>query len=159
MIFAYKEKSEPIEILLAEDNLADRRLTEKAFKKCKILNNVHSVKNGREAMEFLNKEGEYSNAPYPDLILLDIRMPEKDGLQVLKEIKNDPRLKRIPVIMLTSSEAEEDILRSYTLNANAYITKPVDYKGLLEIVNMLEEFWFTIVKLPPFENRYEGVEN
>lgn len=142
------KNGEPVEILLAEDNPGDQRLTKKAFEKGKMLNNLYVVENGVEALAFLRKEGKYANTPYPDIILLDIRMPEKDGLQVLEEMKEDPKLRKIPAIMLTSSEEEEDIAKSYNNNANAYLTKPVDFKGFIDIVNKLEDFWFTIVKLP-----------
>lgn len=138
-----------IEILLAEDNPGDIVLTREAFREGKIANRLHTVQSGTETLQFLRREGDFANVPRPDLILLDIRMPGKDGIEVLNEIKNDPELKCIPVVMLTSSEAEEDILRSYELSANAYLTKPVDFDGFVKIVHTLEDFWFSIVKLPP----------
>lgn len=139
----------PIEILLAEDNPGDARLTEKAFEQGAILNNLHVVEDGVEAMKFLRQEDEYSEKPRPDLVLLDLNMPRKDGWDVLAELKEHPELARIPVIVLTSSEAEEDIVRSYDLQANAYLTKPVDFQGFLEIVHGFEEFWLSLVKMPP----------
>ena len=143
------DKREPIEILLAEDNLGDARLTEKAFEKENVLNNLHVVEDGVEAMHFLNQEGPHSDAPRPDLVLLDLQMPRKDGWEVLEEIDADPDLRRIPVVVLTSSEAEEDIVKSYELNANAYMTKPVGFEGFIEVVRSFEEFWVSVVKLPP----------
>jgi len=136
------------EILLAEDNPGDVMLTKKALEKGKLANNLHVVTDGVEALEFLRREGEYEDSPRPDIILLDLNMPRKDGQDVLKELKNDDDLCRIPVVMLTSSESEEDIAKSYELNANAYLTKPVDFDGFIEIVNRLENFWFKVVKFP-----------
>jgi CheY-like chemotaxis protein len=140
---------EPIEILLAEDNPGDVRLTEKALEQGQILNNLHVVEDGVEAMKFLRREGEYAEKPRPDLVLLDLNMPRKDGREVLEDIRADPELRRIPVVVLTSSEAEEDVVRSYELNANAYLTKPVDFGGFVDIVERIEEFWFSVVKMPP----------
>jgi len=140
---------QPVEVLLAEDNPGDARLTEKAFEQGNILNNLHTVEDGVEAMKFLRREGEYQDRPRPDLVLLDLNMPRKDGWEVLEEIKEDPDLARIPVIVLTSSEAEEDIVKSYELQANAYLTKPVDFQGFLDIVHGFEEFWLSVVKMPP----------
>lgn len=140
---------EPVEILLAEDNPGDAKLTEKAFEQGNILNNLHIVEDGVEAIKFLQQEDEYEEKPRPDLILLDLNMPRKDGWDVLTEMKEDPTLSRIPVIVLTSSEAEEDIVKSYELQANAYLTKPVDFQGFLEIVHSFEEFWLSVVKMPP----------
>jgi CheY-like chemotaxis protein len=140
---------QPVEVLLAEDNPGDARLTEKAFEQGNILNNLHIVEDGVEAMKFLRQEGEYREKPRPDLVLLDLNMPKKDGWDVLEEIKESSDLTRIPVIVLTSSEAEEDIVKSYELQANAYLTKPVDFQGFLEIVNGFEEFWLSVVKMPP----------
>ncbi|ATW87262.1 CheY-like chemotaxis protein [Halohasta litchfieldiae] len=136
------------EILLAEDNPGDVMLTKKALEKGKLANNLHVVTDGVEALEFLRREGEYEDSPRPDIILLDLNMPRKDGQDVLKELKNDDDLCRIPVVVLTSSESEEDIAKSYELNANAYLTKPVDFDGFIEIVNRLENFWFKVVKFP-----------
>mgnify|MGYP002760981558 CR=1 FL=1 len=137
------------EVLLAEDNPGDARLTEKAFDQGNILNNLHVVEDGVEAMRFLRREDEYREKPRQDLVLLDLNMPKKDGWDVLEEIKEDPDLSRIPVIVLTSSEAEEDIVKSYELQANAYLTKPVDFQGFLDIVHGFEEFWLSVVKMPP----------
>jgi CheY-like chemotaxis protein len=140
---------QPVEVLLAEDNPGDARLTEKAFDQGNILNNLHVVEDGVEAMRFLRREDEYREKPRPDLVLLDLNMPKRDGWDVLEEIKEDPDLSRIPVIVLTSSEAEEDIVKSYELQANAYLTKPVDFQGFLDIVHGFEEFWLSVVKMPP----------
>ena len=143
------DAGQPAEILLAEDNPGDARLTEKAFDQGNIINNLHVVENGIETMKFLNREGEYREKPRPDLVLLDLNMPGKDGWEVLEEVQDDPELARIPIIVLTSSEAEEDIVKSYELQANAYLTKPVDFQGFLEIVDGFEEFWLSVVKMPP----------
>jgi CheY-like chemotaxis protein len=137
-----------VEILLAEDNPGDVMLTKKALEQGKLANNLHVVTDGVEALEFLRRKGEYEDSPRPDLILLDLNMPRKDGQDVLKELKDDDELCRIPVVVLTSSESEEDIAKSYELNANAYLTKPVDFDGFIEIVNRLENFWFKVVKFP-----------
>jgi two-component system, chemotaxis family, response regulator Rcp1 len=142
---------QPIEILMADDNKGDIRLTLEALKGAKVKNNVHVVGDGVEAMAFLRKEGKYANKPRPDIILLDLNMPKKDGREVLQEIKTDPDLKCIPVVILTVSQAEEDILKTYNLHANCFITKPVDLDQFIKIVKSLEDFWFTIVKLPPNE--------
>jgi CheY-like chemotaxis protein len=139
----------PIEILLAEDNPGDVKLTEKAFEQGNVLNNLHVAEDGVEAMKFLRSEGEFADTPQPDLILLDLNMPRKDGKEVLSDVKSDPELRRIPVVVLTSSAAEEDIVRSYDLHANAYLTKPVDFDGFLEVVERIEDFWLTVVKRPP----------
>jgi len=138
----------PLEILLVEDNPGDIRLTEEGFKEAKICNNLNVVTDGLEVMRFLRREGKYTNAPCPDLILLDLNLPKKDGREVLAEIKEDPLLRRIPVIVLTTSRAEEDILKTYDLHVNCYITKPVDLEQFLEIVRGIQDFWLTIVKLP-----------
>jgi len=138
----------PVEILLAEDNPGDVMLTRKALEQGKLANNLHVTTDGVDALEFLRQEGEYEDAPRPDLILLDLNMPRKDGQEVLEELRADDELRRIPVVVLTSSESEEDIVRSYELNANAYLTKPVDFDGFVEIVNRLENFWFQVVKFP-----------
>lgn len=139
----------PVEILLVEDNPGDVRLTQESFKESKVRNTLHVVRDGVEALAFLRGGGEYADAPRPDLVLLDLNLPKKDGREVLAEIKEDPDLKRIPVVVLTISKAEEDILRSYNLHANCYITKPVDLEQFLGVVKAIDEFWFTIVKLPP----------
>ncbi|RJX42815.1 response regulator [Halonotius aquaticus] len=138
----------PVEILLAEDNPGDVMLTRKALEQGKLANNLHVTTDGVDALEFLRQDGEYEDAPRPDLILLDLNMPRKDGQEVLEELRADDELRRIPVVVLTSSESEEDIVRSYELNANAYLTKPVDFDGFVEIVNRLENFWFQVVKFP-----------
>jgi len=138
----------PVEILLAEDNPGDVVLTKKALEQGKLANNLHVVEDGIEAMEYLRQEGEYTDAVRPDLILLDLNMPRKDGKEVLADINEEDGLSRIPVVVLTSSESEEDIAKSYELSANAYLTKPVDFDGFVEIVNRLEDFWFQVVKLP-----------
>ncbi len=138
----------PIEILLVEDSPGDVRLTQEAFKESKVKNRLYAVSDGIEAMAFLRKEGKYVNAPRPDLILLDLNLPKKDGRELLAEIKADENLKRIPVVILTISQAEEDVLRTYDLHANCYITKPVDLDKFLKVVRSIEDFWLTIVKLP-----------
>jgi CheY-like chemotaxis protein len=144
----------PIEILLVEDNIGDIRLTQEALKESNLMVNLRVVRDGLEAMELLHRHGSHVNTPYPDLILLDLNLPRKDGREVLQEIKNDADLKRIPVVVLTTSEAESDILATYGFHANCYITKPVDMDQFIKIVKMLKDFWFTIVKLPPRE--YNG---
>jgi len=136
------------EILLVEDNPGDVRLTLEASKENKMFNNISVVNDGVEALAFLRREGDYSNAPRPDLILLDLNLPKKDGREVLIEIKTDSSLKSIPVIVLTTSQAEEDILKAYGLSANCYITKPVDLEQFIKVVKSIEDYWFTIVKLP-----------
>jgi CheY-like chemotaxis protein len=139
----------PIEILLVEDNPADVRLTKEALLEEKLHNSLNVVNDGVEAIAFLRKEGKYSNSARPDLILLDLNLPKKDGREVLKEIKNDDDLKRIPVVVLTVSKAEEDILKTYNLHANCYITKPIDLNQFSKVVKSIKDFWLTIVKLPP----------
>jgi chemotaxis family two-component system response regulator Rcp1 len=140
--------TEPIEILLVEDSPGDVRLTREAFKDAKVHVNLNVASDGAEAMDFLNREGEHANAPRPDLILLDLNLPKKDGREVLEEIKESPTLKSIPVVVLTTSASEGDILRSYKLHANCYITKPVGLDGFLEVVKSIDDFWLTVVKLP-----------
>jgi chemotaxis family two-component system response regulator Rcp1 len=137
-----------IDILLVEDNPGDVRLTQEALKEAKVSNRLCVVEDGVAAMEFLRKEGSYASAPRPDLILLDLNLPRKDGREVLEEIKQDPGLMRIPVVVLTTSRAEEDILRTYDLHANCYVTKPVDLDQFITIVKSIEDFWLTIVRLP-----------
>lgn len=141
----------PIEILLVEDNLGDARLTEEALKEGKVRNNLHHARDGVEAMEFLRRKGPHENAPRPDLVLLDLNLPRKDGREVLGEMKEDPDLRLIPVVVLTTSEAEQDVLRTYQLCANCYITKPVDLEKFITIVRSIEDFWLTIVRLPSFD--------
>ena len=137
-----------IEILLIEDNPGDARLAIEALKEAKVRNNLHWVADGDEAMRFLRREGANAESPRPDLILLDLNLPRRDGRQVLGEIKADESLRRIPVVVLTTSQAEEDILKAYNLNANCYITKPVDLNQFIRVVKTIEDFWLTIVKLP-----------
>jgi chemotaxis family two-component system response regulator Rcp1 len=140
---------QPIEILLVEDNPGDVDLTREALEGGKIKNMLHVVSNGEEAMAFLRHKGKHTHAPRPDLVLLDLNLPRMDGREVLAQIKSDDDLKRIPVVVLTSSKAEEDILKVYNLHANCYITKPMDLLQFLKVVHVIEDFWFTIVKLPP----------
>ncbi len=140
---------EPAEILLVEDNPGDIRLTREALRDSKINNNLSVVEDGVEAMRFLRRHEEYSQARRPDIILLDLNLPRKDGREVLEDIKSDPDLRRIPVVILTTSDDERDIVQSYDLHANCYITKPVDLQRFVEIVKNIEGFWFSIVKLPP----------
>ena len=139
----------PIDILLVEDNPGDVRLTIEGLKEGKILNNLSVVSNGVEAMAFLRQEGQYANVPRPELILLDLNLPRKDGREVLAEIKNDDNLKSIPVVILTSSQAEQDIVKSYNLHANCFITKPVELDQFIGVIKSIEQFWLTVVKLPP----------
>ena len=138
-----------MEILLVEDNPGDVRLTKEALREGKVYNNLHWAKDGVEALEFLRREGKHSEAPRPDIILLDLNLPKKDGREVLSSIKNDERFKQIPVVILTTSEAEEDVLRSYELHANCYITKPVDLDKFIVVVQSIDRFWLTVVTLPP----------
>lgn len=138
----------PIEILLVEDSPADVRLTQEALRDGKVLNHMSAVSDGIEAMAYLKREGPYRDVQRPDLILLDLNMPRMDGREVLEQIKKDPDLKRIPVVILTTSRAEEDILRSYNLHANCYISKPVDLEQFITVIKSIEEFWLTIVQLP-----------
>ncbi len=139
----------PIDILLVEDSPADVRLTREALKEAKVLNTLHVVADGMAALAFLRQRGQYASSPRPDLILLDLNLPKKDGREVLAEIKKDQTLQRIPVVVLTTSRAEEDVLRTYELHANAYVTKPVDLPQFLSVVRSLEEFWLAVVTLPP----------
>jgi chemotaxis family two-component system response regulator Rcp1 len=143
-----QDNSKVVDILLVEDNEGDARLAIEAMRDSKIRNKLHHVSDGEEAMAFLRKEGKYVKAPRPDLVLLDLNLPKKDGRQVLAEIKNDDELKRIPVVILTVSSAEEDILKSYNLHANCFITKPIDLSQFMKVVRSVEDFWLTIVKLP-----------
>jgi CheY-like chemotaxis protein len=138
-----------VQMLLVEDNLGDIRLTKETLKDAKVMVNLHVVGDGVEAMAFLRKEGKHANAPRPDLVLLDLNLPKKDGREVLAEMKQDPDLRRIPVVILTISNGQEDILKSYNLHANAYVTKPLNLEQFAKIVKAIEDFWFTVVKLPP----------
>lgn len=140
---------EAIDILLVEDNPGDVRLTQEALKESKMRNRLNVVHDGVEALDFLRRKSPYENAPRPDIILLDLNLPRKDGRAVLEEIKADADLRRIPVVILTTSDDEHDILRSYDLHANCYITKPLDLHQFASIVKTIENFWFQIVKLPP----------
>lgn len=141
-------RSKPIEVLLVEDNPADVRLTKEAFREGRIVNNLNVVHDGVEAVEYLTRRGPYKDAIRPDLILLDLNLPRKSGREVLEEIKADPDLRRIPVMVLTTSKAEQDLQRAYSLHANCYITKPVDLDKFFDIVRSIEHFWFDIVTLP-----------
>ena len=140
----------PIEILLVEDNPGDVRLTQEAVREAKIRNTLNVVNDGEQAIAYVRRQGEYADRPRPDLILLDLNLPRKDGREVLQDLKSDPDLHRIPVVVLTSSEAEQDILRTYDLYANAYVTKPVDLEQFMHVVSSIQDFWLNIiVKLPP----------
>lgn len=141
--------AKPIKILLVEDNPGDVRLTKEVLKEGKVHNEMFVAQDGIEALAFLRGEAEFSDAPRPDVILLDLNLPRKDGREVLAEIKTDPSLKSIPVVILTTSSADEDVLKTYELHANCYITKPVDLEQFITVVQSVEDFWFTIVKLPP----------
>lgn len=138
----------PVEFLLAEDNPGDVRLTKEALRESKISNNLNVVPDGVEAMAFLRREGKYAAAPRPDVILLDLNLPKKDGREVLAEVKADPSLRLIPVVIITSSEAEQDVLKTYELHANCYVTKPVDLEQFIKVIQSIETFWLTIVTLP-----------
>jgi len=137
------------DILLVEDNPGDVRLTEEAFEEGQICNELHVVTDGVEALDFLYQRGEHGDAPQPDIVLLDLNLPRKNGDEVLEEIEDDPDLSCLPVVVLTSSTAEEDVVRSYELRANAYLTKPVDPDEFIEVVQSLQEFWLSVVRLPP----------
>ena len=139
----------PIEILLVEDSPSDAEFTSEALKEAKVRNHLSIVEDGVQAMEFLRRQGRYSNAPRPDLIMLDLNLPRKDGREVLAELKADDNLRMIPVVVLTTSRAEEDIIRAYKLHANCYITKPVDFQQFLSVVRSIESFWLFVVTLPP----------
>ena len=141
-------RGRPVEILLVEDNPGDERLTREALKEGKVYNNFHWVKDGVEALDFLRRTGKFGAAPRPDIILLDLNLPKKDGREVLAEIKKDETLKRIPVVILTTSKAEEDVLKTYNLHANCYVTKPVDLEKFIVVVKSIDAFWLTVVTLP-----------
>jgi CheY-like chemotaxis protein len=138
----------PIEVLLVEDDPGDVLLTREAFEHNKVSNRLHVVNDGEQAMDFLRGEGAYTDVPRPDLVLLDLNLPRKDGREVLGEMKEDPELRVIPVVILTTSEAEEDIVRSYRLHANAYVSKPVDFDQFIKVVRRIDDFFVTVVKLP-----------
>jgi two-component system, chemotaxis family, response regulator Rcp1 len=142
-------RGDPVEILLVEDNPGDVRLTREALREGKVYNNLHWAKDGVEALEFLRREGKHGKAPRPDIILLDLNLPKKDGREVLQVIKSDEQLKHIPVVVLTTSKAEEDVLKSYALHANCYVTKPVDLEKFIVVVKSIDRFWLTVVTLPP----------
>ena len=141
-------RSKPVQILLVEDSPDDVELTMEGLEEGKILHDLHVAVDGVQALEFLQHQGEYVNAPEPDIILLDLNLPKKDGREVLQVIKSDPKLMHIPVVVLTTSQADEDIIRSYNLHANCYITKPVDLEQFFNVIKALEEFWLTVVRLP-----------
>ena len=147
-----KENGERITILLADDDPDDRQLTKEAFAECHLVNQVHFVEDGEQLMDYLLRRGKYEsmkNDPLPGLVLLDLNMPRKDGREALKEIKAHPALKRIPIVVLTTSKAEEDILRTYDLGVNSYVTKPVTFQSLVDTIKVLGKYWFEIVELPP----------
>ncbi|WP_218566560.1 response regulator [Vallicoccus soli] len=137
-----------IEVLLVEDDPGDVLMTREAFEDNKVRNTLHVVTNGVDAMAFLRKEGDHAGAPTPDLVLLDLNLPRMDGREVLAAVKDDPELRRIPVVVLTTSEAEEDVLRSYSLHANAYVTKPVDFERFIDVVRQIDDFFVSVVRLP-----------
>ena len=147
-MLTHDDQSEAIEVLLVEDDPGDVLMTREAFEQHKLRNTLHVVSDGVEALSFLRQEGEYANVPRPDLVLLDLNLPRKDGREVLAEIKADPQLRRTPVVVLTTSEAEEDVLRSYDLHANAYVAKPVDFDRFIDVVRRIDSFFVTVVKLP-----------
>jgi CheY-like chemotaxis protein len=141
-------ETRPIDILLVEDDPGDVLITKEALEHSKVTNNLTCVEDGEQALAFLRREGEHAGATRPDLILLDLNLPRRDGREVLAEVKNDPELRRIPIVVLTTSQAEEDILRSYDLHANAFVSKPVDFDRFVEVVRQVDEFFFTVVRLP-----------
>jgi CheY-like chemotaxis protein len=145
----YAPAPTPIEVLLVEDDPGDVLMTQEAFEEHKVRNNLSVVNDGAEAIAFLRREGQYADAPRPDLVLLDLNLPRRDGREVLAEIKNDPQLRQIPVVVLTTSQADEDIVRSYELHANAYVTKPVDFDRFIKVVHQIDDFFVSVVKLPP----------
>ena len=145
---AVSVKARPVEILMIEDNPGDVRLTQEALKEGRLWNHLTVARDGMEAVDYLHRSGRFQNATCPDLILLDLNLPKKDGREVLADIKSDEKLKSIPVVILTTSRAEEDIVKSYKLHANCYITKPVDFQQFASVVRSIEDFWFTVVKLP-----------
>ncbi len=137
-----------VDVLLVEDDPGDVLMTREAFEHHKIRNTLHVVNDGEQALQFLHQAGEYAGAPRPGLILLDLNLPRRDGLEVLAELKEDPRLRVIPVVILTTSQADEDILRSYALHANAYVSKPVDFERFMEVIQQIDNFFITVVELP-----------
>jgi CheY-like chemotaxis protein len=149
MIDAMHSSATPIEVLLVEDDPGDVLMTQEAFEEHKVRNHLAVVNDGAEAVAYLRREGKFADAPRPDLILLDLNLPKRDGREVLAEIKADPDLRQIPVVVLTTSQADEDIARSYQLHANAYVTKPVDFERFIAVVRQIDEFFICVVKLPP----------
>jgi CheY-like chemotaxis protein len=150
-----KKEGKMITILLADDDPDDRKLTQEAFMENRLANDFHAVEDGEELLDYLHRRGQYESLrgdPLPGLILLDLNMPRKDGREALKEIKANPELRRIPVVVLTTSKAEEDIVRTYDLGVNSYVTKPVTFKSLVELIRILGCYWFEVVELPPDEN-------
>jgi chemotaxis family two-component system response regulator Rcp1 len=147
----FKGSGNPIDILLVEDNPGDVRLTQEAFKAGKIRNNLYVVRDGDEALDFLYRRNSFKDAPIPDMILLDLNLPKRDGREILEEIKSKDPLRRIPVVVLTTSKADEDVLRSYNLHANCFITKPIELDEFFKVIRMIENFWLTVVKLPNIE--------
>ena len=150
-----KKEGKMINIVLADDDPDDRKLTQDAFEENRLANEFHAVEDGEELMDFLHRRGKYESLrsePLPGLILLDLNMPRKDGREALKEIKADADLRRIPIVVLTTSKAEEDIVRTYDLGVNSYVTKPVTFKSLVELIKVLGNYWFEVVELPPDEN-------
>ena len=143
------KQGETVTIPMADDDEEDRMVTQKAWKENRLVNELLFVEDGEELMDYLHQKGQYSNAPRPGLILLDLNMPRKDGREALKEIKSDPALRQIPIVVLTTSQAEEDIFRSYDLGANSFISKPVTFNGLVEAIKDLGKYWFAVVDLPP----------
>jgi CheY-like chemotaxis protein len=143
-----EETSMPVEILLVEDNPGDVLLMEEALREGKLYNNLYVARNGDEALDFLYKRGNFRDAARPDLIMLDLNLPKKDGREVLAEVKRDPDLKKIPIVIITTSKSEEDIDKTYSMHANAYVTKPVGVREFFKVVQEIEDFWFSIVKLP-----------
>ncbi|MDQ2874656.1 MAG: response regulator [Actinomycetota bacterium] len=137
-----------VDVLLVEDDAGDVLMTREAFEHYKIRNTLHVVTDGEQALQFVRREGDFADAPRPGLIMLDLNLPRRDGLEVLAEIKADPQLRVIPVVILTTSQAEEDIVRSYALHANAYVTKPVDFERFIEVIRQIDNFFITVVKLP-----------
>jgi two-component system, chemotaxis family, response regulator Rcp1 len=144
----HNQLGKPIEVLLVEDNAGDIRLTKEALKEGKVRLNLSVARDGVEAMAFLRKEGAFAGTARPDLVLLDLNLPKKDGREVLRDMKNDPKLLRIPVVVLTTSESDEDILGTYGLHTNCYITKPVDIDQFVKVVKLIDEFWFVVAKIP-----------
>lgn len=138
-----------VEILLVEDNPGDILLTQEALKTAKVANTLSIARDGEEALQFLRRQGPFANAPTPDIILLDLNLPRLDGREVLEEIKKDPNLRKIPVVILTSSEAESDVVQTYNLHVNCYVVKPIDFDKFMDVVHAINDFWLTIVKLPP----------